>query len=782
MQLELLLQISIATLTALGTLLLGMGERSMALPLIAMVVSASSVYLTDVSGWLRLNSRVANIAGSTAVVIFVWDFLQRFGSETQLLAVANLLIYLQFVLLYQRKTNSTYWLLALLSLLQVAVATALNFEILFGLLLLVYLVCGLAALGLFYLHRELQRCERSTLVCASPLVISKPTRRWPLAAEQGPAIRADWQHSDTQDVLGWRLVRQMSGLSVVTLGVALTFFFMVPRVSQTSWRNRPGTAQRVAGPSEVVTLGQLGTIIESPEKVMTIRFYKDGKPDQPYLLTEVPLFRGPCLMQYSHGRWLQSQEILHRGPAPVMTSPGPGLVMQEIRLEPIGVESVYCVGPIVGVRGDERTQFLFNEETQQLWRARPGRDPITVRILTPGFANGRQLQFLPNWSDPTVLQSLTEYPLGDLPRLAALAEGIVADIDHEDVISRARAVLNYLHNSGKYRYSLVAPRRNPDIDPIEDFLFEHREGHCEYYASALTLMLRSIGIPARMVLGFNGGEWNSLGEFYLVRQLNAHAWVEAYVGPEHLPAGMRAGDWSAGAWMTLDPTPGSSASPARIGTVAGLPSFRQFIDYTRFLWSSYIMGMDSERQLRTIYAPVLKWLASAWQQISNVETWRALASRLAWRLGTYDSRKARSVVVIVLLVLGLALALRVWRLPLLWLRRAWLAVTGGDWRAAHRAAPIVAFYRRLETVLARYGLSRPASMTQHEFALLAAGHLAQAGLPGYVIAAPLRVADAFYRVRFGGERLDNYELQAVEQALSVLEQASQGQAGRSAAR
>jgi hypothetical protein len=73
-------------------------------------------------------------------------------------------------------------------------------------------------------------------------------------------------------------------------------------------------------------------------------------------------------------------------------------------------------------------------------------------------------------------------------------------------------------------------------------------------------------------------------------------------------------------------------------------------------------------------------------------------------------------------------------------------------------------------------------MTQHEFALLAAGHLAQAGLPGYVIAAPLRVADAFYRVRFGGERLDNYELQAVEQALSVLEQASQGQAGRSAAR
>ena len=149
MRIELLLQIAIATLTSLGTLMLGMGEREIALPLIAIVVSASSVYLTDVSGWLRLNARVANVAGSTAVVIFVWDFLQRFGTETQLLAIANLLIYLQFVLLYQAKSISTYWLLTLLSVLQVAVAAALNFEMIFGLLLLIYFFCGLATLGTF---------------------------------------------------------------------------------------------------------------------------------------------------------------------------------------------------------------------------------------------------------------------------------------------------------------------------------------------------------------------------------------------------------------------------------------------------------------------------------------------------------------------------------------------------------------------------------------------------------------------------------------------------------
>ena len=78
MRVELLLQISMATLTALGTLLLGLGEREVTLPLLAMIVSASSVYLTNVSGWLRLNPKVANIAGSTAVVVFVWDVLQLF--------------------------------------------------------------------------------------------------------------------------------------------------------------------------------------------------------------------------------------------------------------------------------------------------------------------------------------------------------------------------------------------------------------------------------------------------------------------------------------------------------------------------------------------------------------------------------------------------------------------------------------------------------------------------------------------------------------------------------
>src|SRR5258708_33494589 len=92
---------------------------------------------------------------------------------------------------------------------------------------------------------------------------------------------------------------------------------------------------------------------------------------------------------------------------------------------------------------------------------------------------------------------------------------------------------------------------DPSIDPVEDFLVSRKEGHCAYFASALALMLRSIGIPARMVNGFKGGDWNDLSNVLTVRQKHAHSWVEALVGE------VGSGDASrrTPVWVTLDPTP-----------------------------------------------------------------------------------------------------------------------------------------------------------------------------------------------------------------------------------
>ncbi len=95
----------------------------------------------------------------------------------------------------------------------------------------------------------------------------------------------------------------------------------------------------------------------------------------------------------------------------------------------------------------------------------------------------------------------------------------------------------------QFQYSLTGADRNPSIDPIEDFVTEHPQGHCEYFATALTLMLRSQGIPARMVCGFkcDQNDWNSAGGYYQVRQLHAHTWVEAYLRPSQLPVKLEHG-------------------------------------------------------------------------------------------------------------------------------------------------------------------------------------------------------------------------------------------------
>src|SRR6185437_14035054 len=156
MRIERLLQISIAALVSLSTLLLGMGERDLTLPVVAIIVSAGSLYLTDIKGWLQLNTTVTNIAGllALAATVYDWDY---FGAESQLLSMAHLLIYLQFVLLFRKKNLRNYWLLVLLSLLEVAVASALNMSIFFGLLLLIYMFAGLITLAVFSIYREYRR-------------------------------------------------------------------------------------------------------------------------------------------------------------------------------------------------------------------------------------------------------------------------------------------------------------------------------------------------------------------------------------------------------------------------------------------------------------------------------------------------------------------------------------------------------------------------------------------------------------------------------------------------
>jgi hypothetical protein len=140
---------------------------------------------------------------------------------------------------------------------------------------------------------------------------------------------------------------------------------------------------------------------------------------------------------------------------------------------------------------------------------------------------------------------------------------------------KASAIRDYL--IAHYSYTLDLSGSH-GADPLANFLFVRRAGHCEYFASAMTVMLRSVGVPARYVTGFLPGEYNDLGRDYIIRQSDAHSWVEVYF-PGY-------------GWVTFDPTPSGNESRSGLLSRIGL-----YWDWLQLTWGEWIINYDFSHQL-----------------------------------------------------------------------------------------------------------------------------------------------------------------------------------------
>ena len=133
----------------------------------------------------------------------------------------------------------------------------------------------------------------------------------------------------------------------------------------------------------------------------------------------------------------------------------------------------------------------------------------------------------------TAIKSLREMPEDLRPRFREIALPVIEG-GHRPGSRRPRpaGLEGFLSESRQFSYTLQMDVIDRSLDPVEDFLVNRKQGHCEYFASGLALLLRSIDIPARMVNGFKGGDWNELTQSMNVRQKHAHSWVEAYLGQD----------------------------------------------------------------------------------------------------------------------------------------------------------------------------------------------------------------------------------------------------------
>ncbi len=768
MHLERLLQINMATLAALGALLLGMGQRSVGPPLLVIAVAATSVWLTDVSGRFSLGRWTSNVLMLLAAAYSLHDFFPL-GTELQALGFVRLLICLQIILFFQKKNERTYWLLVMLSLLEVVLATLYSQGLMFGVVLAVYMLLGFSTMTLLSMHRQWEHHRPAT----------------DGAGYLGRETEAERPVSDFISLpggglsgVGADLFRRLGRMGFYTLALTVVMFFALPRFGQVAWRGPVSNPQTLVGFTDKVKLGEMGRIIESREEVMKVRFFREGEDVSRPLTGEVYL-QGALLMNYGHGQWIAGQASSDISTEPLERSrylPKTGLVRQKIIIGPMDRDELFFVAPYIALKDngyitvDSAKERLYRDNALRFRR-------FEYTLGTTAIVHDVQMPLAPCFRDDDTREAALAMPSGEgtwgLPNLRALAQEWIAEsgLPKKDTLGRARFLERKLA-SGKFKYSLTGQPRDPKLDPIEDFLTKHPAGHCEYFATALTLMLRSQGIPARMVSGYKCDQWDNIGNYYQVRQLHAHTWVEAHLPPGQLPPEFIHGnsywrrDWKRyGGWLRLDPTPADANetqeswfSPIRKGT-----------DWLQSMWTNYVVDLDCQRQRDAIYKPIAKAAKQIWKAITDPRRWRSIFNSVSVAL--YLDHLGREVRWALLALLGLILAAMlaglVW---LMWrvVRRLRAAWRGNHVAGARRRAAQIEFYRRFETLLARSGIVRTPGQTQREFAAAAGGKLAAIAGDERLRPLPNQVVEAFYQVRFGRRPLDSLQTQGVEHAISEI--------------
>ena len=384
--------------------------------------------------------------------------------------------------------------------------------------------------------------------------------------------------------------------TVVGLLISIGVFLVVPRRLGAGLFGEWGNAAvgQVTGFADEVELGTPGLISQSAVPVLDLQVFNDrgvslgGTGVVHYL-------RGAVLDSYENGRWLRSRESGDRGfrqrtdhllsPMLLADEPRRWNIEQRVTVRNAGASRSHLFASWRPVRlTAHQPTFIHTAPDGTILReSESGKFEYTVYSIdreSPTRYVGRQ-----TWGEITPLDS----PSLDMSRFAELASEILGraevpvdpgEREIEDFERGAVAIEQYFLDGFFYTLEAeVVPRRQ---DPTEWFLFTHRAGHCEYFASAMAVLCRSVGINARVITGFVATEYNEATGHYLVRQSNAHAWVEVEIGP--------------GVWRTFDPTPPSDFQRVHEVSQSWLARAQRMFDAVEFAWIRAVVSFDAEKQ------------------------------------------------------------------------------------------------------------------------------------------------------------------------------------------
>ncbi|MCW5790066.1 MAG: DUF3488 domain-containing protein [Polyangiaceae bacterium] len=645
---------------------------------------------------------------ATPILLLVTQAVRLFLGAPVLSIAVELAAGLQIVRLVTRRGAAHDQQVIVLALLHLIAGTVLGSGLAYGLCFLGFLVVAPGALTLSHLRREVEGNYRQGARDRTGLPVDVPR-----------ILRS-------RRVIGRQFLLFTCLLSVPIFIFTALIFLMFPRVGLSLMMLNSGRSERMVGFSDRVDLGGVGTLRSDP--TIALRVSYDELPEDPPPRLALYL-RGTAFDQYDGRSWSRTET--HRTPTPRLSgnyvlTRAVNVTDRRIRIELMPIDPPVLFLPPDAVAVDLMAQgeragsppaLFTGPEGEFKYHTRDERGvqydvwvstevPVPVRELS-AVDRARYLTLPPNLP----------------PRVAALARRWVGA--ETSPLEQARLIERQLRT--EYSYDLASPSGAAE-DPLDDFLFESKRGHCEYYSTAMAVLLRTLSVPTRNVTGFIGGSYNRFGRFYAVRQGDAHSWVEVYLEGR--------------GWVRFDPTPPGNATPR--GDLGGLLTFvRDLMEASSQRWNRHVVGYDLQQQLG-----ILSSISRAYSEARSRS--KLLSSPIA------APRRLALLLAGALLVGGALVYLRRHRARP---RRA--RDDAGARLAMRRAATL---YEQLETALTRRGVPRPLSVPplRHAEQLAALGHPDADEI--------IALTQLYLEVRFGGRPLDAPLAQSFHQRVKALHQ------------
>jgi protein-glutamine gamma-glutamyltransferase len=591
-----------------------------------------------------------------------------------LISSVHFLIFVLLVRLYSARTDRDAHFLVMLAFAAVLASAVLTVDTTFLFLFFLFLLFAVAT----YAGLELRRGAAGALV---PAAAAMP---------------------DAEQQLSRALSFAAVGVSIGAILCGAVLFFLLPRVSAGYLGKTSFNPTLLSGFTDQVELGQIGQIKKSSAVVLRV---ETGSPvNYPALR-----WRGNALANFDGRRWTSAEragETLTAnsdGWIALREKPKPGEARGEILQftvlqEPMASDALFVAGTMLAIRGSftgetggisHRRNYLYRDSSGSL--INPFHNFVSVRytgISQLPALNRAQLEAAGTDYPPGITGIYLQLPEIDrrIPELARSAT------EHAfTAYDKAAALEVFLKTKFSYTLDLAG---NPGKDPLAHFLFETRAGHCEYFASSMTVMLRTLGIPAREVNGFLPGEFNELGGDYIVRASDAHSWVEAY--------------FPGSGWIVFDPTPDAPVVSATL-----FSRLSQLTDWAELTWNDWVISYDFAHQ--TVLAQTFQSKSHNWRELGAAwfaeKQWRMKDRLTGWQLRHGSFSFALPLILVALLV-----ALRYGWIEQL-LRKLQIALVLRGKNAGAASSQIASrMYAEMLHLMGRYGYARTEIQTPFEFA------------------------------------------------------------------